>query len=471
MKGNIKMNNETKIVMLPIEKLEHHPENPRKNIGDISELTDSIKVDGILQNLTVVPKSDDTEKYLIVIGNRRYEAACAAGLKELPCVISNMDHTKQLETMLIENINRSDLTPIEQAKGFEQLTLAGFTPEDIASKTGFSESTVRRRLKLTEYNEKKVLEAQERGATLDDFVKLEKIKSKSVKNKLLGLIGTNNFNIEFNRSYEYEQNKEIAKKIEKELTKIAKPLPENTNTWNSEWRRIYDNRTLKNFDIKKCLKLCKNKTNLFYRLVISECSNCYCDVYEKIEVKSSEAVPKQEKSEAEKQYGRAKRFINKVAIDHYNLRLEFMKSLINKSKIKNCEKICLNTLINSCDNYGYISGSYGDRHTYKKLGMFEDDFESEKFKQHKVNFPAGHMLAIVYAHLHDYNTLNCFVSYYINGKSNFFTKNKHLEAIYGFFEALGYEISDEEASILNGSHPIYDIQLGADFLTELKKRK
>ena len=68
MKGDIKMNHETKIVMLAIEKLEYHPENPRKNIGDISELTDSIRVDGILQNLTVVPKSDDTEKYLIVIG-------------------------------------------------------------------------------------------------------------------------------------------------------------------------------------------------------------------------------------------------------------------------------------------------------------------------------------------------------------------------------------------------------------------
>lgn len=149
------MNEKTKIVMLPAECLEHHPENPRKEIGDIAELTDSIKANGILQNITVVPKPDDEGKYLVVIGNRRYEAGLGAGLTEFPCVISDMDHTKQLETMLIENMNRSDLTPIEQAKGFEQLTLAGFTPEDIASKTGFSESTVRRRLKLTEYNEKR----------------------------------------------------------------------------------------------------------------------------------------------------------------------------------------------------------------------------------------------------------------------------------------------------------------------------
>lgn len=464
------MNHETKIVMLAIEKLEYHPENPRKNIGDISELTDSIRVDGILQNLTVVPKSDDTEKYLIVIGNRRYEAACAAGLKELPCVISNMDHTKQLETMLIENINRSDLTPIEQAKGFEQLTLAGYTPEDIASKTGFSESTIRRRLKLTEYNEKKVIEAQERGATLDDFVKLEKIKSKSERNKLLGLVGTNNFNIEYNRTLEAEQVQELAKKIEKEMKKIAHPFPDNEQTWKDCWKSVYRNNVLKDFDIQKCLKACKNKTNLFYKLVINDWNN-YCDVYEKVEVKKENAPAKQEKSEAEKQYDRAKRFINKAAIDHYNLRLEFVKSLVNKSKIKDCEKICLETLIDKCDDYGYISGSYTDINAYYKMNMFKNNFNSEEFKRHKVNFPAGHMLAIVYAHLHDNDTHNCFISFYGNGNSNFFIKNSQLKKIYSFLEKLGYETSDEEASILNGSHPIYDVQLGADFLTELKKRK
>lgn len=76
------MNEKTKIVMLPAECLEHHPENPRKEIGDIAELTDSIKANGILQNLTVVPKLDDEGKYLVVIGNRRYEAGLGAGLTE-----------------------------------------------------------------------------------------------------------------------------------------------------------------------------------------------------------------------------------------------------------------------------------------------------------------------------------------------------------------------------------------------------
>lgn len=111
------------IVMIQAEQLEHHPDNPRKEIGDITELAASIGVDGILQNLTVVPQPKNKDKFYIVIGNRRYEAGRAAGLHEFPCVISDMDYTKQLETMLVENMNRSDLTPYEEAKGFEQLTL------------------------------------------------------------------------------------------------------------------------------------------------------------------------------------------------------------------------------------------------------------------------------------------------------------------------------------------------------------
>lgn len=256
----------------------------------------------------------------------------------------------------------------------------------------------------------------------------------------------------------------------KEVKKFAQPAPDNFRSWERKWNCVYNNYSLKDFDIKKCLKACKNKTNLFYHLVSNDWHN-YCSIYEKVEIKSNNAPAKQEKSEAEKQYGRAKRFINKAAIDHYNLRIEFVKSLVNKSKIKDCEQICLNTLINDCDEYGYISGSYNDNKTYEKLGTYEGYFDKEKFISHKEQFPAGHMVAIVYAHLHDFDTLNCFESYYRNSKSNFFCDNKHLEKIYDFLEALGYEKSDEEKSILNGTHPIYDVDLGAEFLAELKRKK
>ena len=203
------MNN--KIQMLPAEQLEHHPNNPRKNIGDIEELTASVKANGILQNLTVVPVPDESEKYYVVIGNRRMEAGKAAGLKEFPCVVSDMGDTEQLETMLVENMQRSDLTIPEQAEGFHQLQLAGFTVEEIADKTGFSRSTVNRRLKLNEYNPKQVEEAVERGGTLADFARLEDITNQKEREKLLGDIGTNNFEWNYKRAMQEQRVKENKK--------------------------------------------------------------------------------------------------------------------------------------------------------------------------------------------------------------------------------------------------------------------
>lgn len=103
------------ITMIPVGLLEHHPENPRKDLGDLTELTASIKKNGIMQNLTVIA-DPETSKYLVVIGNRRLEAAKAAGLIQLPCVVKDLDHKEQISTMLEENMQRQDLTVYEQAQ-------------------------------------------------------------------------------------------------------------------------------------------------------------------------------------------------------------------------------------------------------------------------------------------------------------------------------------------------------------------
>ena len=133
------------IEMIPIGELMHHPENPRLDLGDLTELTESIRQNGVMQNLTVVPSETEKDRYLVVIGNRRMEAAKAAGLTELPCVVSFMNHKDQIATMLMENMQRADLTVYEQAQGFQMMMDLGFMPEEIEKKTGFSETTVRRR--------------------------------------------------------------------------------------------------------------------------------------------------------------------------------------------------------------------------------------------------------------------------------------------------------------------------------------
>ena len=127
------------IVMLPIRDLHPHPDNPRKDVGDVTELSESIKVNGVLQNLTVVPghwmtreewaeisaryKVNPTEEdrvlmnnkwlntgYTVIIGHRRLAASKQAGLTEMPCVIVEMTHKEQVSTMLTENMSSPDRT-------------------------------------------------------------------------------------------------------------------------------------------------------------------------------------------------------------------------------------------------------------------------------------------------------------------------------------------------------------------------
>src|SRR5699024_3228560 len=146
------------------------------------ELADSIKANGILQNLTVVPRivtgnllgNTWQDGYTVVIGHRRLAAAKLAGLKELPCIVSDMGLRDQVRTMLMENIQRADLTSYEQAQGFQMMMDMGDTVEEIARKSGFSQSTVRRRVKLLALDQEKLKASVERGANLVDYMELDK---------------------------------------------------------------------------------------------------------------------------------------------------------------------------------------------------------------------------------------------------------------------------------------------------------
>ena len=187
------------IVMIPIDKLNPHPDNPRKDLGDLSELVESIKSKGVLQNLTVVPYYSKVQKrvmdglYTILIGHRRASAAKLAGLTELPCSIVDMSYEDQIATMLVENMQRSDLTVWEEGKGVQMMINLGKSVKDISEMTGFSETKIRQREKIARYDERKVKKGLERGATLYDFAELDKIEDDETREKLLGVIGTSDW--------------------------------------------------------------------------------------------------------------------------------------------------------------------------------------------------------------------------------------------------------------------------------------
>jgi ParB family chromosome partitioning protein len=199
------------IVQIPIALLAHHPDNPRKDLGDLTELAASIKAKGVMQNLTVVPYRDagGTGCYHVVIGNRRMEAAKKAGLPTLPCVIAHMTKAEQVQTMLLENMQRENLTPYEQAQGFRLMMDFGDSVGQISEKTGFSETTVRRRLKMAELDAETLHRVSERQLSLTDFDRLAEIEDVNVRNKVLEHIGTNNFDWHVAKAKEQQNERRV----------------------------------------------------------------------------------------------------------------------------------------------------------------------------------------------------------------------------------------------------------------------
>lgn len=173
---------------IELSKLKVHPRNVRKTYKGIDELAESIKAQGIRQNLTVVKNPEEDDTYLVVIGNRRLKAAIKAGIEAAPCEVAEMDEKEQLETMLLENMQRDDLTIYEQAQGFQMVLDLGETEEGLAEKTGFSKTTIRRRLNIAKLDQDALQEKEAEGSfqlSLTDLYELEKIKSVKKRNQIL----------------------------------------------------------------------------------------------------------------------------------------------------------------------------------------------------------------------------------------------------------------------------------------------
>src|SRR6476620_7143583 len=132
--------------MVPIDRIDPNPDQPRQVMGDLSELMSSISEKGIIEPLVVRQRG---ERYQIVAGERRYQAAVQAGLLELPAVIRDVDETEMLEIALIENIQRKDLTAFEEAEALHGLAEScGYTHEDLARRLGKSRTSITESLAL-----------------------------------------------------------------------------------------------------------------------------------------------------------------------------------------------------------------------------------------------------------------------------------------------------------------------------------
>jgi len=137
--------------LVPIEYLRPNPDQPRRTFTQehLDDLTNSIRTKGVLQPLIVRPDPQAADRFEIVAGERRWRAAQAAQLHEIPVLVRDFSDTEVLEVAIIENIQRADLNPIEEAAGYRQLMFKfGHTQEKLAEALGKSRSHIANLMRL-----------------------------------------------------------------------------------------------------------------------------------------------------------------------------------------------------------------------------------------------------------------------------------------------------------------------------------
>lgn len=157
------------LIMLPIEKIAPAKDNVRRSVGDVSGLAASIKSVGVLQPLIVQP---DGKRYRIIAGERRHAAAKAAGLAQVPAIVQTPEDRVRREAMLVENLQRLDLSALEEAAAIQQLVALGRTQKAIAQRIGVSQSHVSKRLALLRLPEEAAKALDSGGISVQDALEL-----------------------------------------------------------------------------------------------------------------------------------------------------------------------------------------------------------------------------------------------------------------------------------------------------------
>ncbi len=463
------------IVYLSVDALFPHPDNPRKELGDLTELADSIKAKGIMQNLTVVKghyltleeyiamcKAEGVTKevaknmysrenayvdegYTVIIGHRRMGASKLAGLKELPCVIVEMSAKDQVATMLLENMQRSDLTVFEQAQGFQMMFDFGESVESISKKTGFSQTTVRRRMKLAELDKKTLEKVSARQISFGDFDRLAKIEDAKERNKVLADIGTRNF------------ENSLARALGEQTTKA------NIQRWREALlaRGLTEISAAEKWDSSKYIALpyisLHEETESADELLSGEGPYFFCFDHGTLYLRGQKKMSSQEEAaELEQKKQEDEKRINRDGLvaafkRAYELRKSFVSSLSDSSAKEHFAEIVCYLIEQGChfnkdfdyETFAELSGAKIEENEY------DEDVVCRALKDSVGGRNYFALLTYAYAISGDHAQNNTFTSQLK------YKNNSSLNGIYAFLERLGYEKSDEERELMDGTSPLF----------------
>lgn len=442
------------VVNMPVECLIPHPQNPRKDLGNLEELTASIKENGIYQNLTVIPVNEavpgEEPKYMVVIGHRRLEAAKRAGLQEVPCaIVRGLTKTQQLQTMLLENMQRSDLTVYEQAQGFQQLLDFGMDIEDISQQSGFSKRTIRRRLEIAKLDQNKLNKiSSTRQLSLKEFDELAKIKNMEARNEVMEKIGTNDFALAVKRAMDKEKLADNMPVFLADMERLGiKKFPDSANKYSSKYRRV-GSLDLYEYEVTK-EKMPKKTEGLYYEASYPRNVEFYVK-----ETKKNKAREKSAKDiEKEKRIKEAWFKMDAMAATHHELRKTFMENF--KATAKQHELVLM----------GAYSVAILQGVAYMRLGNVNEEAGIDsKFFDPKRDEKAIKLAFDGYSDIQQcakviYKLFGDNEKELYTNNSRFgyptYKINPRLEALYHWLVALGYQMSSEEKLLATGQHEVF----------------
>ena len=448
------------IVYINANEIDPHPDNPRKDVGDVSELAESLKRDGIRQNLTVIPYEHG---YRCLIGHRRLTAAKLAGLDKIPCVIEKADLTRneQIAIMLAENMQRVDLTPIEEASSMQLMLDLGDTVEGVAEKTGLSKSTVYRRINpIQDYGQEKVAQAFERGATFSDFEKLNAISDPQKRQEVAEALGTSNFNYMYTSACRAEENQKNREKLLKTLQSFAKEIKIDDKPKYKYISTIYapwtDFKKPNDFDAVNYVYCIASYTIDFYREYTDEENTQRA---ERIQESAVLAEKRKKEDEILSQLAELTETANQLRHDFITNCNPLKGCTQKQSQIDAYKKLCgffIKAYIkfDMSDKWDSINDfliNMGMEITDGFYEMNADDQHSAIFAyifEHK-NWELKSLLTLLVV------SLEAYAEYKYYDYQAKYQPCQELDFIYEVLCAFGYEMSDAEKQLQNGTHELF----------------
>lgn len=431
------------ITMIPRSKLEPHPDNPRKDLGDLTELAASIKRSGLLQNLTVVPSPGFPDKYRIVIGHRRFAASEIAGLDELPCSIEEMDMPTQIATMIAENMQRNDLTLTDQVGGVQTMMDLGIDAKGIAERTGLSTTTVRKRMKLTGINPGLLAETVKKGATLMDLAEIANLDD-DLRDQMLNEFGSTSFTWKMNQARETQKARKNIPKVREALSQWAKEVDQ--QPWNIYREACSHERSVELLHINENELIrpdAPEDTEFVFYINGSRCT-----VYRIGDKASAQMHEEQQRREQARNIIRTQEL--DVATTAKNLRDAFIKDYAGREQDKTpAFKFATYVLLHQ----GYMRPAELPR--WRDLCGSAGKDGKHLTDEDRAVIDASPLKAMVQAAYQKWDSSGSEHPQRCTSWKGEYERDDDLIAVYNYLAALGYQIADEEWAWLLGTHECY----------------